>query len=75
MARLGVKKKSPRATELSQLKKELQRVRTWINAGQEVCRAAWGKDLGGEREVGKGSMFTFTLPINPHPFPLPEGEG
>jgi hypothetical protein len=49
MARLGVKKKSLRATELSQLKKELQRVRTWINAGQEVCRAAWGKDLGGER--------------------------
>jgi signal transduction histidine kinase/putative methionine-R-sulfoxide reductase with GAF domain len=28
-----------------------------------------------ESEVGKGSMFTFTLPINPHPFPLPEGEG
>ncbi len=28
-----------------------------------------------ESEVGKGSKFTFTLPINPHPFPLPEGEG
>jgi two-component system, NtrC family, sensor kinase len=28
-----------------------------------------------ESEVGKGSRFTFTLPINPHPFPLPEGEG
>jgi signal transduction histidine kinase len=27
-----------------------------------------------ESEVGKGSKFTFTLPINPHPFPLPEGE-
>jgi GAF domain-containing protein/anti-sigma regulatory factor (Ser/Thr protein kinase) len=26
-------------------------------------------------EVGKGSTFTFTLPINPHLFPLPEGEG
>ena len=26
-------------------------------------------------EVGKGSRFTFTLPINPHPFPLPESEG
>jgi signal transduction histidine kinase len=28
-----------------------------------------------ESEVGKGSKFTFTLPINPHPFPLPKGEG
>jgi signal transduction histidine kinase len=28
-----------------------------------------------ESEVGKGSKFTFTLPMNPHPFPLPEGEG
>jgi signal transduction histidine kinase len=28
-----------------------------------------------ENEVGKGSTFSFTLPINPHPFPLPEGEG
>jgi signal transduction histidine kinase len=28
-----------------------------------------------ESEVGKGSKFTFTLPINPHPFPLPPGEG
>jgi GAF domain-containing protein len=28
-----------------------------------------------ESEVGKGSTFSFTLPINPHPFPLPEGEG
>jgi signal transduction histidine kinase/putative methionine-R-sulfoxide reductase with GAF domain len=28
-----------------------------------------------ESEVGKGSKFTFTLPINPHPFPLPAGEG
>ena len=28
-----------------------------------------------ESEVGKGSRFIFTLPINPHPFPLPEGEG
>ncbi len=28
-----------------------------------------------ESEVGKGSKFTFTLPVNPHPFPLPEGEG
>jgi GAF domain-containing protein len=26
-------------------------------------------------ELGKGSTFTFTLPINPHPFPLPEVEG
>ena len=25
-----------------------------------------------ESEVGKGSKFTFTLPTNPHPFPLPE---
>jgi signal transduction histidine kinase/putative methionine-R-sulfoxide reductase with GAF domain len=28
-----------------------------------------------ESELGKGSTFIFTLPINPHPFPLPEGEG
>ena len=28
-----------------------------------------------ESEVKKGSKFTFTLPLNPHPFPLPEGEG
>jgi signal transduction histidine kinase len=28
-----------------------------------------------ESEVGKGSKFTFTLPLNPHPFPLPKGEG
>jgi GAF domain-containing protein len=28
-----------------------------------------------ESEVGKGSRFIFTLPLNPHPFPLPEGEG
>jgi signal transduction histidine kinase len=28
-----------------------------------------------ESEVGKGSRFIFTLPMNPHPFPLPEGEG
>jgi len=28
-----------------------------------------------ESEVRKGSKFTFTLPINPHPFPLPKGKG
>jgi signal transduction histidine kinase len=28
-----------------------------------------------ESEVGKGSKFTFTLPMNPHPFSLPAGEG
>ena len=28
-----------------------------------------------ESELGKGSMFIFTLPISPHPYPLPEGEG
>jgi GAF domain-containing protein len=28
-----------------------------------------------ESELGKGSTFTFTLPINTHPFPLPECEG
>jgi GAF domain-containing protein/anti-sigma regulatory factor (Ser/Thr protein kinase) len=28
-----------------------------------------------ESEVGKGSKFTFTLPINPQPLPLAEGEG
>jgi signal transduction histidine kinase len=28
-----------------------------------------------ESEVGEGSKFTFTLPINAHPVPLPEGEG
>jgi GAF domain-containing protein len=28
-----------------------------------------------ESELGKGSRFFFTLPIHPHPFPLPQGEG
>ena len=28
-----------------------------------------------ESEVGKGSRFIFTLPINPNPFPLPAGDG
>jgi GAF domain-containing protein/anti-sigma regulatory factor (Ser/Thr protein kinase) len=28
-----------------------------------------------ESELGKGSMFTFTLPINPQPSPLTKGEG
>ena len=28
-----------------------------------------------ESELGKGATFIFTLPINPHPLPLPEGEG
>ena len=28
-----------------------------------------------ESELGKGSTFTFTLPINSNPFPLPEGKG
>jgi signal transduction histidine kinase len=28
-----------------------------------------------ESELRKGSTFTFTLPLNPHPFPLAEGEG
>ncbi|HWP57368.1 MAG TPA: GAF domain-containing protein [Candidatus Acidoferrales bacterium] len=27
-----------------------------------------------ESEIGKGSRFFFTLPIHPHPFPLPQGE-
>ena len=28
---------------------------TWVNAGQEVCRAAWGKDLG--RERGRQGLY------------------
>ncbi|PYK49848.1 MAG: hypothetical protein DME20_05765 [Verrucomicrobia bacterium] len=28
-----------------------------------------------ESELGKGSRFFFRLPINPHPVPLPKGEG
>ena len=28
---------------------KIGRNRAWVNLGQEVCRAAWGKDLGRER--------------------------
>ena len=35
--------------------------RTWINLGQEVCRAAWGK-IWVESEVGKAASLLLALP-------------
>ena len=36
---------------------------TWVNAGQEVCRAARGKDLGGERS--RQRLHVYLYPTHP----------
>ena len=33
---------------------------TWFDLGQEVCRAAWRKDLGGERSRQRQQVYVYT---------------
>ena len=50
------------------------RDRTWVNVGQEVCRTAWGKDLGRERSR-EGQPLYIHVTDQPSPIPSPRGRG